>query len=353
MNRITTHQLHGSQMIPLNATGAAGSPTRRFLKDLIRVGDYTHPTRGWHLQVTSDRLRKWEARFKAARAAGVDLEVTVDHSQKAQDIVGYLTDVYVEGTRLMGVHEFSDDQSAQLAARCKNVSVEIDPDFIDGKGNHYGEMIVKSSLVQSPIVPGQTPFERLAASHGDPDNEPHHLWLAAELTTRNHLMNAQLLLALSTILGREIKAEDDHAALANDLTAAWNTKQSDAPDEAKKLAKEPASPEAESLRRQVRELARASTITGVKSLAGKIPAALLPRLEHVLAGSDALPSALCMSHAGDASPPPASAVIAVLSELPDLAELKQFSRNQTSEVATNDPFEKLVRDSIARTGAAI
>jgi hypothetical protein len=133
-------------------------PRKKFIKDLIAVGDYAHPEKQWSLHVTPDRLDKWVQRFNAARANGVDFEVTLDHSPSARSVVGYLTSLHREGDRLMGVHEFIGEEAIELAQRVKNVSVEIDPDFVDGKGNRYGEAIVKSSLVQQPVVPGQLAF---------------------------------------------------------------------------------------------------------------------------------------------------------------------------------------------------
>jgi hypothetical protein len=160
-------------------TDTQTTPRKRFIKDLIAVGDYAHPEKQWSLHVTPDRLDKWVQRFNAARANGIDFEVTLDHSPSARSVVGYLTSLFREGDRLMGVHEFIGEEAIEIAQRVKNVSVEIDPDFVDGKGNHYGEAIVKSSLVQQPVVPGQLAFtplperiaERIAASRSGGDDE--------------------------------------------------------------------------------------------------------------------------------------------------------------------------------------
>ena len=142
----------------------SGQPRRRYVKEIIRTGGYTHPKHGWKLDVTPERMDAWAKNFGAMRSAGVDVEVTVDHSQKAEAVRGYVTDMYRDGDRLIAVHEMIGDDAFKLAERVHNVSVEIDDDFLDSKGNRYGESIVRSSIVQSPIVPNQSPFERLAAS---------------------------------------------------------------------------------------------------------------------------------------------------------------------------------------------
>jgi len=161
----------------VSQAGGEAPPRKRFVKDLIAVGDYTHPEKQWSLHVTPERLDAWVEHFNAARANGIDFEVTLDHSPSARSVIGYLTSIYRDGHRLMGVHEFIGDDAIDLAQRVKNVSVEIDPDFVDGKGVRYGESIVKSSLVQQPVVPGQLAFSplRIAASRsrvGEEDAGP-------------------------------------------------------------------------------------------------------------------------------------------------------------------------------------
>jgi hypothetical protein len=121
---------------------------------------------GWTLAVTPRRLAAWCAAFARMRQAGVDIEITVDHSPRVAAVQGYLVDMFVEGDRLYGVHEMLGQSAIDLARRVKNVSVEIDPSFVDGRGTRYGEAIVRSSLVQQPVVPGQDHFVPLAASRG-------------------------------------------------------------------------------------------------------------------------------------------------------------------------------------------
>lgn len=141
-----------------------GLPTKRFAKDMIKVGVYEHPTLGWKADVTPERLKLWLGAFKRMNQDGIDVPITVDHSRAAGDVQGYVIDMYIDGDALFGVHEFIGKDSIELAQKCKNVSVGIDKDYIDGNGTYYGEAIVHSSLVQEPIITGQEPFEAIAAS---------------------------------------------------------------------------------------------------------------------------------------------------------------------------------------------
>lgn len=144
---------------------ATGQPVQRFVKAVIRTGVYIHPTQGWKLEVTPERIDGWVAAFGKMRANGVRVEVPVDHSFKADDNRGFVVDAYREGDRLMMVHELIGQDAIALAGRA-DVSVWIEPNFKDGKGVQYGEAIIHSSLVQKPVVPGLGAFVPMAASMG-------------------------------------------------------------------------------------------------------------------------------------------------------------------------------------------
>lgn len=154
-----------------------GQPTRRYKKDVIHTGHYRHPKDDWTLDVTPERMDKWVDAFKKMRANGVDVEIVRDHSDKADDIAGYNLELFREGDTLYAIPEMIGQESIDLAERVKNVSVLIDKDFVDGTGTHYGEAITHISIVQSPVVPGQEPFERMAASRGGTTNRVPLLYL--------------------------------------------------------------------------------------------------------------------------------------------------------------------------------
>lgn len=149
-------------------------PARRFVKEMIRVGAYVHPTEGYKFSMDQARLHRLAAAFKAMQSNGVDVEVVKDHSTKAEDVVGYLSSVYVEGDKLMGVHDMIGEDAIRLAETVRNVSLAIEPDYVDGRGQHYGEAIVHSAVVQRPVVQGQTPF-KIAASAANAQGSRLHL----------------------------------------------------------------------------------------------------------------------------------------------------------------------------------
>jgi len=161
----------------LEAAEVDGVPTRRFIKDVLSIGEYEWERDGQQLRLDVDhaRLNRFADTHNRLRANGVSPEVfrvTKDHKQGVDAVVGYLNgDAFVLGDSLYMVHEMRGEDGIDLAQRVPQVSVEIDPDFIDGKGNHYGEAITASSVVAAPVVPGQQPFRKIAASR-EPGKAP-------------------------------------------------------------------------------------------------------------------------------------------------------------------------------------
>ncbi len=350
MKNIHAHQINGDGMLLLGTeTAADGKATHRYVKDLIAVGEYIHP-RGLfkQLSITPERLNKWCSRFNAARANGVTFEVTQDHGQKAGDVLGYLDRVYIEGNRLMGVHEFSDTAGATLAARCKNVSVEIHPNYKDGKGNEYGEMVFKSSLVQQPVVPGQLPF--IAASiAGEQADESQHLWLSSEITKESD-MNFTLL---SAEIGETVTDETTLVAAVKRLKAMAKAPEPAAPKDPALLSLEA---DNKKLRRGI--VVDKATVF-IDSLKGKVPAAKLetakPILLGIFTGTDTEPSVLCMSATGGTTTP-AAELLGVFGDLfadvKPLGDVRHLSTGQGDKPDADDAPPSLYDQAVAQANAA-
>jgi hypothetical protein len=139
-------------------------PVALFKKDVLSVGQYTHPVFGWNLDITVERLNRFVAAFNKMKENGVQVEVPIDHSFSAEDNLGYVVDMFVEGDTLFNILEIRTQGAIDTLNRNSNVSVAIEQDFIDGAGNAYGEAIIHTSVVQQPVVPDQDGFERIAAS---------------------------------------------------------------------------------------------------------------------------------------------------------------------------------------------
>jgi hypothetical protein len=153
----------------LAATGGSASPLKGglYLKDLIRVGRFTHPQTGTVVEATPERLAHWAQTFQAMSAAGVPVEVVIDHQEQAEKTVGHLVDCYVEGEQLLGVVRLPTARGAELAETVRTVSVAIDPAFKAGNGQTYADAIRHVSISPKAVVPGQGGFVKLSAQGED------------------------------------------------------------------------------------------------------------------------------------------------------------------------------------------
>lgn len=138
-----------------------GQPVAYFWADGIRTGRYLHPAGQFELNVDEQRLDGWVANFHRMKAAGVDVPVPVDHSISARDNLGYVIDIKRDGDNLKLLHQLIGEDAIKLAARNK-VSLGIDPQFVDGQGNAFGDCVIHSSLTPIPVVSGQGGFIPMA-----------------------------------------------------------------------------------------------------------------------------------------------------------------------------------------------
>ena len=145
---------------------------RRWKKDVIRVGTYKHPKGKWTLKVTPDRMDKWVANFKAMKEAGIRVPAPLDHSKKSIDNWGWVDDVWREGDVLKATFDIvhpDETEAAKIGTTIREVSVSINPFYVDGTGKAWGEAIEHIAPCTLPIVPGQGEFEPIAARRVDAD----------------------------------------------------------------------------------------------------------------------------------------------------------------------------------------
>jgi hypothetical protein len=148
-------------------------PAFYYWKDAIVAGSYVHPAGRFSLDITRDRLDGFVSNFNRMRDNGVGVPILMDHAATAESTLGWIVDVRRDGDRLLELHQFLGESARDIGLRNK-VSLGIDPHFVDGKGNQYGEAIVHSAVTPMPVVPGQGDFvavelslvpKQLAAEH--------------------------------------------------------------------------------------------------------------------------------------------------------------------------------------------
>jgi len=145
----------------------------RFRKEVIREGTWIHPTRNFRLSVTRDRMRRWVEKFRLMRKRGIRVPVPFGHSYDPKDNAGFVEELELVGNTLVAVLHIPDDRDARkLGATVRDVSLSINPDFRDGQGRRYGEVVEHVALTTRPVVPGQGDFVPLEL----PDGSRAELW---------------------------------------------------------------------------------------------------------------------------------------------------------------------------------
>lgn len=154
-----------------------GQPVQYAWKEMIRVGQYTHPKQGWTLSVTPERLKTWEANFHKMRQNGTKPFLPAKHVAEfsGAENYGYLIDMKVEprtlpdGSKvesLVGLHQLIGEDAHRAAARNES-SVYIQERVKDAQGNTYAEAITHNAIIPDPVVTGLGGFVAMSASASD------------------------------------------------------------------------------------------------------------------------------------------------------------------------------------------
>ena len=215
------------QMPTTQSRMKGGVPHQSFVKEVLRVGKYTHPTKGWTLAVDRERLHKLAATFNKMRSNGVPIPFVKDHKVDADHTMGYVNRLMVDGDRLLARYKAEGKDNIEKTQIVDHVSVGIHPNFKDGSGNSYGEAIYHIGLTPDPIVTGQTSVQ-IAASRGQPSDPV--TWVLAS-TNGDTDMDLKLL---AKALGVDAIENDDLALEAVDTVVAGLRKDITALKESKK-----------------------------------------------------------------------------------------------------------------------
>jgi len=157
--------------------GESGS-VRRYRKDLIRDGDFVHPTDKLKFKITPQLREHWADTFDRMKANGVRVPLPAGHSTNADNNRGWITEMFNEGDRLVGVCEVSGDaKEADRLVASNDVSIFVPQAFEDGAGNRYQRPIVHVALTPHPVITGLGEFVPLAASiYSNQEKEPKMNW---------------------------------------------------------------------------------------------------------------------------------------------------------------------------------
>lgn len=187
--------------ISAGAVNSAGQPTKRFVKDLIRVGDFTGGGGSTQrFQVTANdhdpangkfALSHWRDQFNAMRLAGIEVTMPLDHSNRTEDNRGFVRDMFIEGDTLYGITEAIGNDAIRLMSRAK-VSINVMNSLASGNGKTYEYPIDHVAITTKPVVPDQRGFVAIAASNNQ-QARAHTLVLAASRTPDIAALTASMI----------------------------------------------------------------------------------------------------------------------------------------------------------------
>lgn len=191
-----------------------GVKTQRFVKDLITAGTWYKGNQAHDVPV--ERLNHWADTFAAMSKAGVKVPLPLGHTNDADKNRGYVADMFVRDnadgkpTLYMAADLIGEDAIA-LANRVE-VSINAEPELKAGDGKTFSDCLTHVALVTDPVVNGQGPFVKLAASRGGGTVEVPVFRMSQEST-----MNWQ---PLATALGLDPSKLTDETWLDACTTAA-------------------------------------------------------------------------------------------------------------------------------------
>ena len=141
---------------------------QKFWKELIHEGRWTNAHAGFTLDVGRTRLESWKRNFDEMLGAGIRVPVPWGHSYDPRDNAGFLEEIELRDRSLWGLLHVPDAADAQKLGRTVcGVSVSVNPNFVDGTGHRWGEVIEHVALTNYPVVTAQGDFIQASAENGE------------------------------------------------------------------------------------------------------------------------------------------------------------------------------------------
>lgn len=151
-------------------------PVTYLEKDVIEVGNYTHPITKQRFGVTEKRIDHWAKNVNDMNAAGLEIPTPIDHAEtqlarakhndpyvSAADNLGFVVGARRVGNRLRLTHQVIGEDALVKAMR-NRASIYVLPEYVDERGRKWDDCIVHSAYTPMPVVSGMGAFLPIAAS---------------------------------------------------------------------------------------------------------------------------------------------------------------------------------------------
>lgn len=141
------------------------TPTRPFLKKVIRTGDYVKVADDQEFTVTMAALENWVAQFAAMKTNGRRVGIPDGHDNhgKAGKNLGWVDRLWIEGDSLWMSCTIIGEDAMRTVAR-SDVSLWSPSNFTDSDGISYVRPIRHVAACTDPVVTGLGDFIPLEAS---------------------------------------------------------------------------------------------------------------------------------------------------------------------------------------------
>lgn len=138
---------------------------QRYRKELVKVGRYFKSATEQAFEVTRDTLDHWVTTFNRWIDNGNKVPIPLSHEKASNpaDNQGWVHKLWREDDTLVGLMELKDENLALTT----DVSICVQGEVIDGKGQKYLQPITHVALCTDPVIPGLEKFEKLSLSMGD------------------------------------------------------------------------------------------------------------------------------------------------------------------------------------------
>lgn len=190
-------------------TEVDGQKVKYYRKEVMKVGEYVHPKKGYSFSVDQDRMDKWVENFRRYTSNGNKPFIPCKHQRfNAKDNFGYVVGLDRQGDSLYATMQLIGDDAHKAATR-NNVSIYVEGDVKDGQNTKYDELIEHIAIVPNPVVPGLSGFVPIAASSGlDANDEVPVFTIAAAKDTDMEWTKEQIA-AVRKFLGVDDKVAAD------------------------------------------------------------------------------------------------------------------------------------------------
>ena len=141
----------------------------KYKKQLIKIGHYVKESTGQILDVTIDLLTHFVNEFNRYVGNGNKVSIPMGHERVGlpEYNQGWLREMSIQDGSLFGVMELQNPDLAQT----NDVSICIEKEVTDGKGNKYSSIVTHVALTPTPLVPGLENFTVLSLSVGENNME--------------------------------------------------------------------------------------------------------------------------------------------------------------------------------------